>query len=73
MHDLTLAGPFADRLLLLDGGRVAVSGPPPDVLRDDVLRPHFGPGVEVLTTGRGDRAVISRRPPCGTAPPRPPG
>jgi len=70
VHDLTLAGQFADRLLLLDGGRVAASGPPPDVLRDDVLRPHFGPGVEVLTTGRGDRAVISRRPPRGAAPPR---
>jgi iron complex transport system ATP-binding protein len=66
VHDLTLAGQFADRLLLLDGGRVAASGPPPDVLRDDVLRPHFGPGVEVLTTGSGDRAVISRRrPPAG--------
>jgi iron complex transport system ATP-binding protein len=62
VHDLTLAGQFADRLLLLDGGRVAASGPPADVLRDDVLRPHFGPGVQVLTTPEGDRAVISRRP-----------
>jgi len=68
VHDLTLAGQFADRLLLLDAGRVAASGPPPDVLREDVLRPHFGPGVEVLTTGSGDRAVISRRPPRGTTP-----
>ena len=61
VHDLTLAGQFADRLLLLDGGRVAASGPPPGVLRDEVLRPYFGPGVEVLTTARGERAVISRR------------
>src|SRR5262249_3481594 len=62
VHDLTLAGQFADRLLLLDGGRVAASGPPTDVLRDDVLRPHFGAGVQVLPTPEGDRAVISRRP-----------
>jgi iron complex transport system ATP-binding protein len=62
VHDLTLAGQFADRLLLLDGGRVAASGPPATVLRDDVLRDHFGPGVQVLTTEDGDRAVISRRP-----------
>ena len=61
VHDLTLAGQFADRLLLLDGGRVAASGTPASVLRDDVLRPHFGPGVQVLTTPEGDRAVISRR------------
>jgi len=68
VHDLTLAGQFADRLLLLDGGRVAAGGPPPSVLRDEVLRPHFGPRVEVLITDTGDRAVISRRPPQGTAP-----
>jgi len=63
VHDLTLAGQFADRLLLLDGGSVAASGPPTDVLREEVLRPRFGPGVEVLVTGDGGRAVIARRPP----------
>jgi iron complex transport system ATP-binding protein len=73
VHDLTLAGQFADRLLLLDGGRVAAGGPPPSVLRDEVLRPHFGPGVEVLVTSRGDRAVISRRRPPGSAPAEPAG
>lgn len=61
VHDLTLAGQFADRLLLLDSGRVAASGPPSAVLRDEVLRARFGPAVEVLTTAGGDRAVISRR------------
>src|SRR5258708_5254319 len=62
VHDLTLAGQFADRLLLLDGGRAAASGPPASVLRGDVLCRHFGPGIQVLTTASGDRAVISRRP-----------
>jgi iron complex transport system ATP-binding protein len=61
VHDLTLAGQFADRLLLLDGGRVAAAGPPASVLREEVLSRHFGPGVQVLTTGTGDLAVISRR------------
>jgi iron complex transport system ATP-binding protein len=61
VHDLTLAGQFANRLLLIDQGRVAASGPPASVLRDDVLLPHFGPAVQVLTTPNGDRAVISRR------------
>lgn len=61
VHDLTLAGQFADRLLLLDSGRVAASGPPSAVLRDDVLRARFGAAVEVVTTADGDRAVISRR------------
>ncbi len=61
VHDLTLAGQFADRLLLLDGGRAVAEGPPEAVLRDDVLRAHFGPAVEVLSTTDGGRAVISRR------------
>jgi len=61
IHDLTLAGQFADRLLLLADGRVAATGGPADVLTDEVLAGHFGPGVQVLTTDTGDLAVISRR------------
>jgi hypothetical protein len=40
---------------------VAAAGPPASVLREEVLGRHFGPGVQVLTTGTGDLAVISRR------------
>jgi iron complex transport system ATP-binding protein len=61
VHDLTLAGQFADRLMLLDGGRVAATGPPASVLRDDVLAPHFGPGVQVMTTADNTLVVMSRR------------
>src|SRR5262249_29587269 len=59
VHDLTLAGQFADRLLLLDQGRVAATGPPASVLRDDVLTPRFGPGIHVMTTD-GTLVVVSR-------------
>jgi len=61
IHDLTLAGQFADRLLLLSGGRVAATGGPAEVLTDAVLADHFGHGVQVLTTATGDLAVIARR------------
>jgi iron complex transport system ATP-binding protein len=61
VHDLTLAGQFADRLLLLDRGRIAAAGPPASVLRESELAQHFGPGVQVLRTETGDLAVISRR------------
>ena len=61
VHDLTLAGQFADRLLVLDDGRVAVTGDPASVLRDDVLAGHFGPGLHVLTTPAG-RVVVTARP-----------
>jgi iron complex transport system ATP-binding protein len=62
VHDLTLAGQFADRLMLLDQGRVAAAGPPASVLRDDVLVPRFGPGIHVMAAAGGTLVVMSRRP-----------
>ncbi|HEY2508618.1 MAG TPA: ABC transporter ATP-binding protein [Streptosporangiaceae bacterium] len=61
IHDLTLAGQFADRLLLLADGEIAADGPAEAVLRPDVLAAQFGPAVQVLRTEAGDIAVISRR------------
>jgi iron complex transport system ATP-binding protein len=67
IHDLTLAGQFASRLMLLADGRIAAAGQPADVLREDLLGPHFGPAVQVMMTDNGDIAVISRRQPRGAA------
>jgi iron complex transport system ATP-binding protein len=61
IHDLTLAGQFADRLVLLRHGKVAADGEPADVLRDDLLSETFGGGVGVLRTASGELAVISHR------------
>jgi iron complex transport system ATP-binding protein len=63
IHDLTLAGQFASRLMLLADGRIAATGQPAEVLRDELLSRHFGPAVQVVTTDTGDIAVISRRSP----------
>ncbi len=67
IHDLTLAGQFADRLVLLSGGRIAAAGPAASVLADAVLAEHFGAGVQVVMTDTGDLAVISRRLPHGAS------
>ncbi|HEY2549468.1 MAG TPA: ABC transporter ATP-binding protein [Streptosporangiaceae bacterium] len=68
VHDLTLAGQFADRLLLLSGGRLAADGSPRQILRDEVLAEHFGTGVKVLRTADGELAVITpRRRPANAA------
>ena len=61
IHDLTLAGQFADRLVLLSECRVAADGEPATVLRDDLLSKTFGAGVGVLRTAGGELAVISHR------------
>jgi iron complex transport system ATP-binding protein len=67
IHDLTLAGQFADRLILLASGRVAAAGPAESVLSDQLLAAHFGAGVQVVVTETGDLAVISRRLPRGAS------
>jgi iron complex transport system ATP-binding protein len=41
LHDLTLAGQYADDLVLLDGGRVAARGPTKEVLRESLLNEHY--------------------------------
>jgi iron complex transport system ATP-binding protein len=69
IHDLTLAGQFADRLVLLHEGKVAADGGPAAVLRDDLLTATFGAGVGVMRTTAGELAVISHRrhpPPDGS-------
>jgi iron complex transport system ATP-binding protein len=42
MHDLDLAARFAERLVLMDGGRIAADGPPAELLDGPHLRDVFG-------------------------------
>jgi len=61
MHDLTLAGQFADRLLLLDGGRAVANGTAADVFTATILAVHYGADVHVLHTPEGQLVVVPRR------------
>jgi iron complex transport system ATP-binding protein len=48
MHDLTLAGQYADRLLLLDRGHLVAGGPAADVLTGSLIAEHYGARVDVV-------------------------
>ncbi|WP_284251444.1 heme ABC transporter ATP-binding protein [Litorihabitans aurantiacus] len=48
LHDLSLAGAYADRVVLLSGGRVRAEGPPDDVLTSALLTEVYGHPVEVV-------------------------
>jgi iron complex transport system ATP-binding protein len=61
MHDLTLAGQFADQLVLLDGGRVAAAGPPHEVLTEPVIARHYHASVRVLEDPGGGIVVVPVR------------
>ncbi len=61
LHDLTLASQYAERLLVLSGGRVALDGPAADVLDQASIERVFGASVEVLA-GRDGLVVAPVRP-----------
>ena len=47
MHDLTLAGQYADELALLDAGRVVGHGPATEVLTEELIERHYRARVRV--------------------------
>lgn len=59
-HDLTLAGRYADRLLLISGGTVVAEGEPRMVLTEENLRAHYGAGIRVLDDADGPIVVPVR-------------
>jgi iron complex transport system ATP-binding protein len=62
MHDLTVAGQYADRLVLLDGGREVASGRPEDVLTETLIARHYGAQVQVISDPDAGIAVVPLRP-----------
>lgn len=61
-HDLTLAGRYSDRLLLLSKGEVVAEGSPGAVLTEEILRDHYGAGIKVIDDVDGPVVVPLRNP-----------
>ncbi|TML20477.1 MAG: ABC transporter ATP-binding protein [Actinobacteria bacterium] len=60
MHDLTLAAQYADRMVLLDRGRVVADGFPRDVLTEEAIARHYGAAADIVSID-GRIAVVPRR------------
>ncbi|MGH8932488.1 MAG: ABC transporter ATP-binding protein [Egibacteraceae bacterium] len=60
MHDLTLAGQYADRLLLLDHGRMVAHGKAADVLTEYNITRYYGARVRIIRDG-GESVVVPYR------------
>ncbi|GAB3274317.1 ABC transporter ATP-binding protein [Parasphingorhabdus pacifica] len=61
LHDLTLAAQYAERLLLLDDGRVCADGTPLDVLTPALLADRYTARVTVLHSPDGSPVVAPVR------------
>jgi iron complex transport system ATP-binding protein len=60
MHDLSTAGEYADRMVLLAAGRVVAAGSPRDVLTEDHLATHYRVRVRVIEGDHGPLVVPVR-------------
>lgn len=58
LHDLNLAGAFADRVMVMSEGEVVASGAPDDVLCPDLLSTVFNQPVIVMPHPQNGRPVV---------------
>ena len=61
MHDLTLAAQYADRMVLLDEGRVVADGAPDEVLTEDAIGRHYDATIRVVRVDERLAVVPARR------------
>jgi iron complex transport system ATP-binding protein len=48
LHDLTLAGQYADRLVLIDRGRTVAAGSPAAVLTEETIERYYGARMRIV-------------------------
>jgi ABC-type cobalamin/Fe3+-siderophores transport system ATPase subunit len=60
LHDLTLAGQYADRLALLSEGRIVAEGSPAEVLTVEALSTHYCARAEVVHGSSGPAVLPVR-------------
>jgi iron complex transport system ATP-binding protein len=64
MHDLSVAGEYAERMVLLSKGRVVAVGSPAQVLTEESLARYYGARVRVLEGERGPLIIPVRSAPA---------
>lgn len=58
LHDLSLAGAYADRIALLADGRMVTVGTPAEVLTADLVRDAYGLEVQILHQPETGRPIV---------------
>ena len=58
LHDLSLAGAYADRIALLAGGRLAMVGTPEEVLTASLVEEAYGLPVQIMSQPETGRPIV---------------
>lgn len=69
LHELSLAGAYADRIALVSEGRLVTVGSPGEVLTAELVQKVYGLEVEILTQENTGRPIVlpRRGPRAGSA------
>jgi iron complex transport system ATP-binding protein len=59
IHDLSLAGQYCDRLVMLNEGRIVGEGDPQEVLSPELLASVYGTRVSVFSHPLTGRPVVT--------------
>ena len=59
-HDPNLASVYADKMAILDAGKIQVLGSPDQVISSSIFQTLYGDSVEILTLGDRGFAVLPR-------------
>lgn len=59
-HDLNLAAAYADRMVLMSAGRIAASGAPAEVMREDLIAQVYGVAMERIERKNGAPVLLPR-------------
>ena len=58
LHEVNMAARFCDHIVALKGGRLALQGPPADLMRPDALEAVYGLPMQVLTRPDGQPVAV---------------
>lgn len=61
LHDLNAVARFADRVIILDSGRLQAQGQPSEVLREETIEAVFGVRLERLRGADGENVLLFHR------------
>jgi ABC-type hemin transport system ATPase subunit len=61
MHDITLGAMYAERIVIMQSGKVLLDGPANDVIHSPQLKHAFDDGITIHTLENGRPVIVANK------------